>query len=737
MNAARRPARSRRRHELKQQHDVQHVQQHVGDMEAERRRAPERAVERVREVDDGRVTSRSTTAAQIERRPQSSGSRRPSVVVVDERVVERVDVDETGEEHGNADRQSVIPAALLQDTFSQSRGIVYDCHRRMPPLRILHVTPYSADAWAYGGIPRLVSDPPRGLARRGHTVTVARRTRAMRSSRLKRSALARSAPGRRPRPPTASTCACFPTSRTGWPTTGSCSSPLGFDGLHARARAATSTSRTCMRAATSRARSPRAICARPACRTCSRRTARRRASSGGCWPSACSTIVGQRGLRDAARVLAVSDAERRQLRALGVPDESISRHPQPGRSRRVQRRRSSAAACASAAPLWARSRSCCSSASSRRASGSTCWSTRSRSSIDPDAPLVIAGNDMGRAATVERLVRALGLEPRVALHRPAARPRAARSARRRRRRRLSVAGRDLRPRAARSAALRHTGRRRRRFRLRRGRPRDWRQARSCRPAMSARWPPRSSCDPGPERWRAEAAARRCACGNCSGTRTSARSSWSSTVRYFPATRSQLWKRPRTCRSDRARSSPQASTRSSASSSPSTTAARGSATCSRASRAGRRPADGDHRRRRSQRGRTPAILRDARRRPALRVIAGPRTRRRGGDQRRHARGAVPDHLPGRSGRRASARLDARVWSASSTIRVSPPRRATTSPTARRASRARVMGLDLEQRYARDPDGRTTHVCTGNSAYRAEALRQVGLFDESSATATTTT
>jgi hypothetical protein len=41
--------------------------------------------------------------------------------------------------------------------------------------------------------------------------------------------------------------------------------------------------------------------------------------------------------------------------------------------------------------------------------------------------------------------------------------------------------------------------------------------------------------------------------------------------------------------------------------------------------------------------------------------------------------------------------------------------------------RVMGWDLEQRYAAIA-GRTDHVCTGNSAYRAEALHQVGLFDE---------
>jgi hypothetical protein len=43
-------------------------------------------------------------------------------------------------------------------------------------------------------------------------------------------------------------------------------------------------------------------------------------------------------------------------------------------------------------------------------------------------------------------------------------------------------------------------------------------------------------------------------------------------------------------------------------------------------------------------------------------------------------------------------------------------------------ARVMGMDLEQRYGRlgaYPD----HVCTGNTAYRAAALHEVGLFDDS--------
>ncbi len=44
-------------------------------------------------------------------------------------------------------------------------------------------------------------------------------------------------------------------------------------------------------------------------------------------------------------------------------------------------------------------------------------------------------------------------------------------------------------------------------------------------------------------------------------------------------------------------------------------------------------------------------------------------------------------------------------------------------------SRVAGMDLEQRYAAIGRDRTNHVCTGNSAYRAEALRRVGLFDES--------
>src|SRR5947199_8100140 len=42
----------------------------------------------------------------------------------------------------------------------------------MPALRVLQVTPYYAEAWAYGGVPRAATARARGLARRGHKVTV-------------------------------------------------------------------------------------------------------------------------------------------------------------------------------------------------------------------------------------------------------------------------------------------------------------------------------------------------------------------------------------------------------------------------------------------------------------------------------------------------------------------------------------------------------------------------------------
>lgn len=52
------------------------------------------------------------------------------------------------------------------------------------PLRILHVTPYAEGAWAYGGIPRVVTSLARALARAGHDVTIATTDAATATGRL-------------------------------------------------------------------------------------------------------------------------------------------------------------------------------------------------------------------------------------------------------------------------------------------------------------------------------------------------------------------------------------------------------------------------------------------------------------------------------------------------------------------------------------------------------------------------
>src|SRR5215203_184974 len=54
----------------------------------------------------------------------------------------------------------------------------------MTRLRVLHVTPYFAGAWAYGGIPRLAEALASGLAHRGHDVTVCTTDAADANTRL-------------------------------------------------------------------------------------------------------------------------------------------------------------------------------------------------------------------------------------------------------------------------------------------------------------------------------------------------------------------------------------------------------------------------------------------------------------------------------------------------------------------------------------------------------------------------
>ena len=281
--------------------------------------------------------------------------------------------------------------------------------------------------------------------------------------------------------------------------------------------------------------------------------------------------------------------------------------------------------------------------------------------------------------------------------------RTARSARRRRRAGLSVARRNLRARAARSAAVRHAGRRRRRLRLRRSRARDGRRAgRAARRRRRARDAPSTRVLDAPVRWGAPATA---AAGRV-------RASYSGDV--VCAQLEQLYGEMVT-----AAMNPE---KASASSCP---VHNGAASLSRRARgdrrAGRRPPHGNHRRRRWQPrrfGGPPAAARRASARSGIIAGEGRGAAAAINTGVRAARFPIICQVdqdvvlkPGWM-RRLAAALDDPAVGAAQGYYASDPR-ATLC--------ARAMGLDLEQRYAAMAGSDTDHVCTGNSAYRADALR----------------
>ncbi len=279
-------------------------------------------------------------------------------------------------------------------------------------LHILHVTPYFADAWAYGGIPRLAHASRAASLRRGHQVTVCTTDACDESPSTADSSAY-------PARPTAWTVHVFP-QPVEPPRLPLAVFPAAF-GLHTLLVASTpvvSTWRTSTRAGMF----PGAIAARPlsgvpACRTLlapngtAPRIERRRA----CQARLFDLVAGTADPRRAPR--ACSRCRRRrsvcQLRALGVdaaidPHRSKSRRP-----RRVRPARSAAAAFRQApacdlldAPLVLYPRRADAAQASRR--------PRPRVR---DAPcrrrcvrLVIAGNDMGAGRRTRALVDALGLE---------------------------------------------------------------------------------------------------------------------------------------------------------------------------------------------------------------------------------------------------------------------------------------------------------------------------------------
>jgi glycosyltransferase involved in cell wall biosynthesis len=276
-------------------------------------------------------------------------------------------------------------------------------------VRILHVTPYSAGAWAYGGIPRLAHSLTRGLARRGHQVTVCTTDACDASTRL---------------PAGAGRFRAWPASQTPdgvivhvFPNVSNRLAyhlqlflPLGL-GHYLKRHAATfdvAHLHACRNV-------PGAVAAYHlrqagvpyvlAPNGTAPRIERRRTAK-----LAFDIVAGRRILDGAARVLAVSETERRQLGALGVADASIRLIPNPidldefapAVTRGAFRRRLSlpdGPVVLFLGKLTPRKRlDVVARAFARlRHSG---------------ASLVIAGNDMGAEAGTRALVRSLGIERR-------------------------------------------------------------------------------------------------------------------------------------------------------------------------------------------------------------------------------------------------------------------------------------------------------------------------------------
>jgi glycosyltransferase involved in cell wall biosynthesis len=283
----------------------------------------------------------------------------------------------------------------------------------MAPLRILHVTPYFADAWAYGGIPRLAATLTRDLARRGHTVTVATTDACDATSRLRSSQSPASY--RDPWPSVRSADGVivhvFPNVSNHLAYHWQLFLPQGFAAFmrrHARdfdiahLHACRNVPVEIAARALMRAEVPFVIAPNGTAPRIERRLLAKRAYD---------AVVGRRGLRDAARVIAVSEAERRQLFATGVPEGSIALVPNPVDLEEftgpVQRGRLRIRCSLGAGPIVL-----------------FLGKLTPRKRIDlvveafarldrPETTLVVAGNDMGSGSEIRAAVRARGLEPRV------------------------------------------------------------------------------------------------------------------------------------------------------------------------------------------------------------------------------------------------------------------------------------------------------------------------------------
>ena len=271
----------------------------------------------------------------------------------------------------------------------------------MTPLRILHVVPYYEQAWAYGGIPRLATTMTRALARRGHEVVVC--------TTDARDAFTRASCGREDRHGVdvrtfrnVSNLVAYHFQFF---------TPIGLR-AHLRESAAAfdiahihachNLPGVLAAAELSRAGVPYVVSPNGTARPIERRVLAKRIFA---------VTAGRRMLRDAARIVAVSRAERTQLQALGIPAPAVTEIPNPIDETEFERPpdvgRFRATLGVGDAPLVL----FLGKLTPRKGLDHL---VRAFATLDrPEAVLIIAGNDMGSGSAVDALVRTLGLHRRV------------------------------------------------------------------------------------------------------------------------------------------------------------------------------------------------------------------------------------------------------------------------------------------------------------------------------------